>query len=84
MAKNFQGIVVSTKMAKTIVATVTHQYKHPLYKKLLKKTKKYKIHAEESEIKVGDTVEFVECKPISKDKKYKLLKIIKKQARLNI
>ncbi len=78
MPKNLQGVVVSTKMAKTIVATVTHQYKHPLYKKLLRRTKKYKIHSEDPAVKIGDTVDFAQCKPISKDKKYKLLKIVKK------
>lgn len=70
MSKIFHGIVVSTKMAKTIVATVTHQYTHRLYKKLLRRTKKYKIHCEEADIKIGDAIEFMECKPISKDKKY--------------
>lgn len=78
MAKIFQGVVISTKMAKTIVASVVNQYKHPLYKKLLRKTKKFKIHSENSEVKIGNVVEFVEGRPISKDKKYKLVKIIKK------
>ena len=71
MSKIFEGEVVSTKMAKTIVAVVTHQYKHPLYKKILRKTKKYKIHCvDSSQLKIGDKVKFIECKPMSKDKRY--------------
>lgn len=78
MAKMYTGQVIGAIMLKTIVVKVVSQRVHPLYKKILKRTKKYKVHNENGEVKVGDMVNFVETRPISKDKKYKLEKIIKK------
>jgi small subunit ribosomal protein S17 len=71
-----QGIVVSDKMDKTIVVRVERQFKHPLYKKIVRRHKKFKAHDENNECKVGDTVLIQESKPISKYKKWVLNKII--------
>ena len=65
-----KGIVVSDKMAKTIVVSVTRFVKHPLYGKYYKVSKKYKAHDEKNAHKVGDAVEIRETKPMSKDKKF--------------
>jgi small subunit ribosomal protein S17 len=68
MAKKIKGIVVSDKMAKTIVVEVARYTKHPLYGKYVKKSRRYKVHDEKNEYKVGDKVLIQETKPISKDK----------------
>lgn len=70
------GIVVSDKMDKTRVVAVTDNVKHPLYKKVVKITKKFKIHDEQNASHVGDTVEIAETRPLSKDKRFRLLRII--------
>ena len=72
------GIVVSDKMDKTIVVAVTSNVKHPLYKKVVKITKKFKAHDENNECKVGDTVEIMETRPISKTTHFRLLRIVEK------
>lgn len=66
-----KGRVVSDKMDKTIVVEIERLKKHPRYKKYFKVNKKYKVHDAQEKYNVGDTVEFVECRPISKDKKWK-------------
>ncbi len=77
MAKRkFQGIVVSDKMQKAIVVKVTRIKAHPLYKKRYRFSKKYKVHDEENQAKVGDKIIFEECRPLSKDKRWRLLKIV--------
>jgi len=68
-----KGIVVSDKMAKTVVVAVDSFKTHPKYMKKYKSTKKYKAHDEEGKYKVGDTIEIVPCKPMSKDKRYKVV-----------
>lgn len=68
-----KGKVVSDKMDKTIVVAVESLKTHPKYLKKYRSTKKYKIHDEENKFKVGDVVEFVQCRPISKDKSHKVL-----------
>lgn len=68
MAKKLKGVVVSDKMAKTIVVDVTRYVKHPLYGKYVKKSKGYKVHDEKNEYKIGDKVIIQEIRPISKDK----------------
>ena len=73
--KVFAGVVVSTKMNKTIVVEVERKYLHPLYKKQVISHKKYHVHDEKQEAKVGDTVRIVETRPISKTKFYRLQKI---------
>ena len=65
-----KGIVVSDKMDKTIVVETNTLKTHPKYKKKYKSTKKYKVHDAENKYKVGDKVEFISCKPISKDKRF--------------
>ncbi len=68
-----QGVVVGDKMQKTVVVSVSRFIKHPLYGKFYKVSKKYKAHDEENKSKVGDNVEIVETKPISKDKHFKVV-----------
>jgi len=77
LTRNFKGVVTSTKMDKTIVVEVTSFKFHSKYKKQYKITKKFKVHDEKKTAKVGDKVIFTECRPISKDKRWRLTKIIK-------
>lgn len=72
------GVVVSDKMDKTIVVAVVSNKKHPLYKKVVKSTKKFFAHDENSEAGIGDTVEIMETKPYSKNCHFRLLRIIEK------
>lgn len=72
------GQVVSDKMDKTIVVAIEDSVQHPLYKKILKRTYKLKAHDENNECGVGDTVKVMECRPLSKDKRWRLVEIIKK------
>ena len=72
------GVVVSDKMDKTIVVSVVSNVKHPLYKKVVKITKKFKAHDQNNECKIGDTVEIMETRPISKTTHFRLLRIIEK------
>ncbi|MFA6973884.1 MAG: 30S ribosomal protein S17 [Parcubacteria group bacterium] len=68
-----KGVVVSDKMNKTVVVAVESFKTHPKYKKKYKVTKKYKAHDEDNKYKTGDTVEIVPCRPVSKDKSYKVV-----------
>ena len=72
------GQVVSDKMDKTIVVAIEDSVQHKLYKKIVKRTYKLKAHAENNECGVGDTVKVMECRPLSKDKRWRLVEIIKK------
>ena len=72
------GKVVSDKMDKTIVVAIADSVQHPLYKKIIKKTYKLKAHDENNECRVGDTVEVMETRPLSKDKRWRLVEIIEK------
>jgi len=72
------GEVVSDKMTKTIVVQITSRQLHRLYKKYVTKTKKIKAHDENREAHVGDTVRVIEARPISKEKRWRLLEIVKK------
>jgi small subunit ribosomal protein S17 len=76
--KVLQGLVVSDKMEKTAVVSVERTVQHPLYKKTVRKSKKYKIHDEENVCQIGDQVRLIECKPISKDKSWRLLEVVRK------
>lgn len=78
MAKILQGKVVSTKMQKTVVVEVERVFKHPLYKKTVFKNKKYKAHNENFDLKNDDIVEIIETRPISKDKRFKVIEKINK------
>ncbi len=74
IGKTLSGVVVSDKMKKTIVVSVNRFVKHPKYGKYFKVSKKYKAHDENNECKIGDKVTIMECKPISKDKRFKVVK----------
>lgn len=74
--KHLTGTVISNKMQKTIVVEVERLKEHPKYKRRFKISKKYKAHDEKGEYKIGDKVIIEECRPISKDKKWKVLKKI--------
>ena len=68
ITRKFKGVVVADKMAKTIVVRVDSFVFHPRYKKRYPVSKKYKVHDETNKYKTGDRVEFIECRPLSKDK----------------
>ena len=72
------GQVVSDKMNKTIVVAIEDSVQHPLYKKTMKRTYKLKAHDEQNECGIGDTVEVMETRPLSKDKRWRLVRIIEK------
>lgn len=74
--KSRVGIVVSDKMDKTIVVQIVRKAKHPLYGKTVKITKKYKAHDEENVAKTGDKVMITETKPLSKDKRWRLVQVV--------
>ena len=78
LRKTRVGTVVSDKMDKTIVVAVKDSVQHPLYKKILKRTVKFRAHDEKNECGVGDRVMIMETRPISKDKNWRLVKIIEK------
>ena len=72
------GQVVSDKMDRTIVVAVQDSVQHPLYKKIVKRTYKLKAHDEKNECGIGDTVKVMECRPLSRDKRWRLVEIIEK------
>ena len=76
--KTMVGKVISDKMDKTIVVAVEDSVKHPLLKKIIKRTYKLKAHDENNECNIGDRVEVMETKPISKDKRWRLVEILEK------
>ena len=78
MRKSAVGKVVSDKMDKTIVVAIEDSVKHPLYKKIIKRTVKFKAHDEKNECKAGDRVRIMETRPLSKDKRWRLVEIIEK------
>ena len=78
LRKTRTGKVVSNKMDKTIVVAVVDNVKHPLYGKIVKRTYKLKAHDENNECNIGDTVRVMETRPLSKDKRWRLVEIIEK------
>ena len=78
LRKTRTGKVVSDKMDKTIVVAVERHMKHPLYKKVVKRTYKLKAHDENNECNIGDTVKVMETRPLSKDKRWRLVEILEK------
>jgi len=76
--REFVGIVTSDKMEKTIVVSIVSKTLHPLYKKYVTRTKKVKAHDENNEAKMGDRVRVVECRPVSKEKCWKLAEIVER------
>jgi len=81
--KQQNGIVISNRMEKTVVIKVENRYPHPIYSKTLIKTKKYLAHDEQNECNIGDQVLVQECRPLSKRKRWKLVKIISKSSLIN-
>ncbi len=78
MRKTAVGRVVSNKMDKTVVVAISDSVKHPLYGKVIKRTVKHKAHDENNECSVGDRVRIMETRPLSKDKRWRLVEIIEK------
>ena len=78
MRKTRTGVVVSDKMDKTIVVEIRTRVKHPLYGKIMNRTKTFKAHDENNECGIGDTVLIMETRPLSKDKRWRLVEIIEK------
>ncbi len=78
LRKNRVGVVISDKMDKTVVVAVEVKYKHPLYKKTVRITNKYKAHDEDNSCGVGDKVLIAETRPLSKDKHWRIAEVIEK------
>jgi len=78
LRKTRTGKVVSNKMDKTIVVAIEEHVKHPLYKKVVKSTYKLKAHDENNECNIGDTVKVMETRPLSKDKRWRLVEIVER------
>jgi small subunit ribosomal protein S17 len=78
LRKTRTGKVVSDKMDKTIVVAVEDRVRHPLYNKIVKRTYKLKAHDENNECNIGDTVKVMETRPLSKDKRWRLVEIVEK------
>ena len=78
LRKTRVGIVASDKMDKTVVVAIEDNVKHPLYKKIIKNTVKFKAHDENNECGIGDRVLLMETRPLSKDKRWRVVEIIEK------
>lgn len=78
LRKTRVGVVTSDKMDKTAVVTIQDRVKHPLYSKIVDRSVKYKAHDENNECGIGDKVEIMECRPLSKDKNWRVVRIIEK------
>ena len=78
LRKERVGLVVSDKMDKTVVVLISDKSKHPLYKKTITKSKRIKAHDENNECGVGDRVKIMETRPLSKDKRWRVVEIIEK------
>ncbi|MDD2457193.1 MAG: 30S ribosomal protein S17 [Eubacteriales bacterium] len=78
LRKTRVGLVASDKMDKTIVVAVTEHVRHPLYKKIVKRTYKLKAHDENNECHIGDKVKVMETRPLSRDKRWRLVEVIEK------
>ena len=76
--KIWQGRVTSNKMEKTVVVTVENRVRHPLYGRTMRRRTKFKAHDEANEARLGHTVEIVECRPMSKDKRFRVSRIIQR------
>ena len=78
------GEVVSTKMAKTIVVEVTRRVSHPLYRRVVKRRKRFYAHDEESTARLGDIVRIIESRPLSRLKKWRLLEVLRRAAQISV
>ena len=76
--RSLTGRVVSDKMEKTVVVTIERRVQHPVYGKMVRRTKKLKAHDEQNEAKTGDTVRIMETRPLSKDKRWRVVEIIER------
>lgn len=76
------GTVVSDKMDKTVVVRISRTFAHPLYKKIIRKHKKVKAHDEKNECKIGDIVRIEETRPLSKEKRWRVVEIIKREEKM--
>ncbi len=83
-AKRLTGRVVSDKMDKTVVVAVESVHQHPLYKHTIRTTKRYKAHDEDNACKQGDTVRLVESRPLSKDKRWRVIEIMRHDIRASL
>lgn len=81
LRKTRVGVVTSDKMEKTVVISVETLVEHPLYKKRIKRTTKFKAHDEQNQCKVGDKVKIVETRPLSKDKRWRVVEIVESAVR---
>ncbi|CCO07808.1 30S ribosomal protein S17 [Desulforamulus hydrothermalis] len=82
MRKVRQGRVVSDKMEKTVVVAVEDRVRHPLYNRTIRKTKKFKAHDEENSCRIGDIVRIMETRPLSKDKRWRVVEILERAEQL--
>ena len=80
--KTMTGVVVSSKMDKTVVVKVERRFAHPVFKKVVKITKKYKVHDENNECVEGDFIRIQETRPLSKEKRWRLIDIVTKEKTL--
>lgn len=78
LRKTRVGIVTSDKMDKTVVVSIVNNVKHPLYKKIVKKTYKLKAHDEKNECRIGDKIKVMETRPLSKQKRWRLVEIMER------
>ena len=78
--KVLKGVVRSDKMDKTVVVEVSRRVMHRMYKKYITKRERYKAHDENNKFRVGDTVEIIECRPISRDKRWRVMALVVRQA----
>jgi len=78
------GEVVSAKMTKTIIVQVSRRVPHPLYKRIITKRKKFYVHDEESRAKLGDVVRIIECRPLSKLKRWRLGEVVRRAAQVAV
>jgi len=76
--KEFVGVVISDKMHKTVIVKIMRLRKHPKYGKVVKRYNKFKAHNEKDEAKLGDIVQIAETRPLSKDKRFRVVKVVKK------
>ena len=76
--KVLQGVVVSDKMQKTVVVRVDRRFPHPLYKKIIVRSKKYMAHDEHNECRIGDVVEIMETRPLSRHKRWRVVRILRR------
>ena len=76
--RRMTGIVTSNKMTKTVVVEISRKFRHPLYRKVVHSSKRVKAHDEENSAKTGDTVRIMETRPLSKDKRWRVVEIVER------